>query len=167
MTIDVAGTKVAGQLFIGGSSYSAMNDMHRSAFAPKDLSVFWFHSSDTVKGENRDVPGTPGTVPLPKRHQEWSITLPFEIDGRYKYDGTTNANAYQGLYDNLKWLHTYIVGPTYVNDGTRLIKVMAPNGTNYLYGTAQINGIDVGTKVKTVWLAALDLTIPSGTLIYA
>jgi hypothetical protein len=104
---------------------------------------------------------------MPKRHEEWSLTVPFQIDGRYKYDGTTNSDAYQGLLDNLRWLETYIVGPTYTGNGTRLIKVMAPNGTNYMHGYAHIDGLDVGTKAMTVWLATLDITIPAGVLTYA
>jgi hypothetical protein len=143
-----------------------MNDMHRLAFAPMDLSVFWFHGPDTVKGENLDIPGTPGRLAMPKRHDEWSITLPFRIDGSVLYDGSAASDEYQGLLDNLRWLHQYIVGPTYTGDGTRLIKVLAPNGTNYLHGRAQIDGMDVGTKARSVWLATLDITIPAGYLTY-
>lgn len=159
--IDLARARVAGELSIDGEA------MQRAAFAVTNVTDLWLGAPQ--RGSDLTIPGRPGVLSMPRRATTRSVTLPMTLDGRFDVDGdpTYDGNELEGMRVLLAWLTANVTGPTYLTDGTRAATLTVPGGPITGSGPVTVEGIEVGQKVRGLWAAVLDLTIPAGALAFA
>lgn len=154
--IDVVATQAGGTLTIGGHA------MHRAAFAVTSVSDLW--GPDQLRGGDLLIPGRPGVLALPRRRTVRKVALPMVLDGRFQVDGSpSGANELVGLKGIITWLNDNLIAPA-VGDGTRALTLTDPAAGDDLTGRVTVEGIEVGNKVRGLWLAVLDITLPDGRL---
>lgn len=151
--IDVACTLEDGLLEISGVV------MHRRGWAVMDVGKLW---DDTAKrGENLTIPGRPYPLPNVRRGATTVVTCRLLIDGRFdQYDNAT-SNWSQGIYDNRRFLSTYVSAPTFSGDGTRTVYLASPTWASVETAQAHVD-ITMGERVGPLQRAALTMSFPAG-----
>lgn len=150
--IDVECTKADGELFVGAES------MHRPAFAVMDPSPL--EHGSTERGTNLRIPGAPGTLLMPKRTDEATVTLRMLLDGRYTHSGALSAlGDARGCRDLRVWLRSNVYGPT---TGGRALTLYLPGGGS-VPGVGHVN-IQFGVRIGPLQRAVMVVNLPAGLL---
>lgn len=157
-----------GGLTIGG--VDMINDF--GAWCVLDLTPLWENAD--VRGENVLVPGSAGVIANPKRRTITDVPLDFVLCGKVDRLGADQADQWQGLDTNLRYLRTNVVDPTGVGDGTRPAVLTSPDGGSSYTGDVHVMDLSLGVKAEgldminggriVVALATLTLSIPDGVL---
>ena len=114
------------------------------------------------RGQDRLVPGTAGVIANPRRLTVVRWSLPLIINGAYDSDGALQADAHQGLRDNITEIKT-VSAPVSSGSGTRTVVWTRPDATT-VTASAHVGPLRIGEKVSShVVRATLDLSIPAGT----
>lgn len=149
--IDVECTKADGELYVGAES------MHRPAFAVMDPSPLE-HGAE--RGTNLLIPGVPGTLLMPKRTDEATVTLRMLLDGRYTQSGALSVlGDARGCRDLRVWLRSNVYGPT---TGGRALTLYLPGGGS-VSGTGHVT-IQFGVRVGPIQRAVMVVNLPDGLL---
>ncbi len=150
--ISVECTTADGELFVGAQT------MHRPAFAVMDPSPLEHGSAE--RGTNLRIPGAPGTLLMPKRTDEATLTLRMLLDGRYTAAGalSTLGDA-RGCRDLRVWLRANVYGPTPTG---RTLTLYLPGGGS-VSGTGHVN-IQFGVRVGPLQRAIMVVNLPDGLL---
>lgn len=158
MTIDgeLCCSTTTGHLAIDGVS------MHTGAWCCLDLRPLYF--SAKKRGENVVIPGASGQRAYPMRKDQTDVTLRMLISGAVNVVGTPSPHGpIRGLWDNLDFLDTYVVGPPAAPTATRTATVTLPGG---LVKTAAVQVVDLvrGEGTAELIRAGLVLRLPAGRL---
>lgn len=154
--IDVVGTQAGGTLTIGGEV------MHRTAFAVTQVAPLWPRKE--LRGADLLIPGAAGVLSLPRRVTARKVTLPMVMDGRFLPDGTDAPSELGGIKATLAWLDANIVAPS-TGNSTRVAILTDLDGGDPYVGPITVEGIEPGDKVRGLWRAVIDITIPAGNLV--
>lgn len=123
----------------------------------QDLSPLWFPPD--VRGSNVIIPGTAGRRAYTKRVDETSYDLPMLIYHTVNISGSSYADHYDGLQENVAYLYANVVAPTI---GTTVAAMLT-------YPSGSTASADVQCELElsqhlgvTSTLAVLTVTVPAG-----
>jgi hypothetical protein len=111
------------------------------------------------------LPSATGVIPYRRRLTAVRFDLRLIVVGDVDLNGSTNADATNGLAANMAYLYTNVVAPTGATDGTRSATLTIPGQSNR---TANIHVLNlVTTRVNlgadsAVLEGALQISIPAG-----
>lgn len=148
----------AGDLTIGGVA------LNGPAWKVLNLLELWQPADQ--RGSDRLVPGTAGVLAQQRRETVTRRSLQMLIVGDINWEGTPQADKYEGLQSNVSYLVSTVVTPTGTGDGTRLAALTMPNGdvrNEYVH----VVGFEFGNfREDAAWLrAVLTISIPSGRIL--
>lgn len=110
-----------------------------------------------VRGSDRLLPGADGLRATRRRIDQRVIGLPFIVIGAADHEGTTNADPYEGLDDNIDYLMTNVVAPTTT---TRTAVWHRANGN--VSAAVFVEGLTPDTWGNGWVRFVLELSIPAG-----
>lgn len=140
-------------------------DMHRLAWEAYDLSELY--SPPAQRGENRVMPGTPGTIAYAPRVTQTRFSLPFLVNGHWDEndDYVSPANVWAQLADNWEFLMDGVLLPTGSGGGTRTVVWTAPNGDT-ITSECQVLPSQAPATIgeSAVQITTIELLAPDGDL---
>lgn len=155
--INVPGTQA------GGTLYLDEEVMHRTAFAVAQVSALF--APAPRRGADLLIPGRPGLLSLPRLSDARRVGLPMVIDGQFLPDGTESGHDLSGLKFTLAWLDEHVIAPE-GGSSTRLLRLTDPGGLPDQTATVTVEGVTLGQRNRGLWFAVLDLTLPTGRLLF-
>lgn len=130
-----------------------------------DLSPLW--EGADKRGSDRLVPGATGVVPYPRRATVSRRAINGYIYGFKDYNGVAFSDVRVGLEANIAFLQENIEEPPNpLGDGTRLATLHLPSGATKT-GDVHVEKLRIAAFGPAAAKAVLELSIPSGALVYA
>lgn len=139
-------------------------DMHRLAFELFDLSPLF--GQPALRGRNRLMPGTPGTIAYAPRVTETRFSLPLLVCGHWNLndDWVAPDDIWEELATNVDWLNANVLLPTGVGSGTRTAVWTKPGGGTV---TSEVQVLQSQPPVNlghAVLITTLEILAPDGDL---
>ena len=92
------------------STYLEINSVPLATPAWRILDLSRLHGL-AVRGSDRVMPTTEGMRAYRRHLTTYTLSLPLLVEGRFDREGNANSNVYDGLDDNVDYLHTNVVLP--------------------------------------------------------
>lgn len=92
------------------STYLEINSVPLATPAWRILDLSRLHGL-AIRGSDRTMPGAEGQRAVRRHLTTYVQSLPLLVVGRFDREGNTNADVYDGLDDNIDYLHTNVVLP--------------------------------------------------------
>ncbi len=140
--------------------------MHRLAWELYDLSEL--HNGPAQRGDNRLLPGNPGTISYPPRKTQTRFSLPFLICGAWNLndDYVDADDRWEQLASNMAYLMDNVWLPTGVSGGTRTLEWDIPGAVGTVTSEVQVLPAQPprGLGDAAVFVTTLELLAPDGDL---